>query len=481
MLATFMQAIDMTIANVSLPHMQGSLAGTQEQMSWVLTSYMIASAVMMPISAWLSTRFGGKRVITTCVLGFLFASMLCGISQNLEQIVFFRVLQGLSSAAIVPISQAIMLNINPPERHGRAMALWTMSVTLAPILGPVLGGWLTESHSWRWVFYVNVPVCLLCFVGISSFLPEMPRQRVPFDWTGFLSLSLTVFSLQLALDRGPVKGWLESPEICVEFALAALGAYLFTVHILTAREPLINLRIFKDRNFGVGCALLFFSSMPLYAPSFMLPTLLQGLMQYPVIAAGFLTSPRGIGMLFGAFSIGLLARFMDLRTIIIIGLAVATVGLFELSRFSLQMGQIPILYTSTIQGLGNGLSSVPVTTLMFATLAPHLRAEGAAVSGLVRQLGGAAGISLMQAFMVHNVREMQLRLAEHVTVYDSHVATDLTTQGLMVMQGRVLQQAQMLGYINTFTVMMFLTLACIPIVLAFRKARPAGTVTVVAD
>ncbi len=476
MLTTTMQSLDLTIANVALPHIQGSVSATQEQMSWVLTSYIIAMAVMMPMTSWLSGRFGRKNVFLVCVFGFTLSSMCCGVAQSLEQIVFFRTLQGLSGAALTPLSQATFLDINPPERHARAMALWTMGITIAPILGPAFGGWLTENYSWRWIFYINVPVGLLCLAGTSSFLPKTPRKRIKFDGVGFLSVSIGIFALQLALDRGPIKGWLESREICIELICAGLGLYLFAVHSMSVREPFIDLRMFKDRNFFIGTILIFITGIPVFSPLALLPTMLQGLFNIPVITAGMITAPRGIGMLVGAMMLGTLSRFIDLRIIIAAGFAIVSYALWDMCSFFLQMHYNQVMWAGLIQGIGNGFAFIPLTTLSFATLLERYRTDGAAAFNLVRNLGSSVGVATMQAVFVHSSQIMHARLAEHVTPYGTSLRgqSDLaTTAGLIAIDGRVNQQAAMLAYVNVFKLMFVFALLCIPLVLLLRKSEPS--------
>jgi len=266
MLASIMQSLDTTIANVALPRIQGSLSATQDQMAWVLTSYIVAAAIMTPLSGWLAGQIGRKRVFLYSVAGFTFASMLCGLAQSLPQMVMARLLQGLCGAALVPLSQAVLLDINPPARHARAMAVWVMGVTLGPIVGPALGGWLTENYNWRWVFYINVPFGILALLGILSFLPEAPIRRSRFDFFGFTALSLAIAGLQIMLDRGQLMDWFSSTEIRVEATIAAVALYLFIVHMLTTtRERFISPALFKDRNFLTGNFFIFIVGVVLFA------------------------------------------------------------------------------------------------------------------------------------------------------------------------------------------------------------------------
>src|SRR5882762_412312 len=313
MLASFLQALDQTIANVALPRMGGELSATQEQISWVLTSYIVAAAIMTPLTGWLADLYGRKKVLVLSVVVFTVSSALCGVAQSLGQIVLFRALQGVAGAALVPQSQAVLLDINPPERHGRAMAVWVLAVVVGPAVGPVLGGWLTEDYSWRWVFYINVPVGILSALGLLGFMRDSQTQRQTFDFLGFATLSLAIGALQIMLDRGQLQDWFSSTEICLEAALAAVAFYLFMVHTLTARAPFVSLGLFRDRNFTVGSVAIFTFGVVLFATLALLPPLLQELMGYPVITTGWVTAPRGVGTLIATFAVGRLISLVDAR------------------------------------------------------------------------------------------------------------------------------------------------------------------------
>jgi DHA2 family multidrug resistance protein len=297
MVASILQALDNTIANVALPRMQGSLSATQDQMTWVLTSYIVAAAIMTPLTGWIADRFGRKPLFLASIIGFTCASALCGMAQSLDQIVLFRVLQGLCGAALIPMSQAVLFDVYPPAQHGRAMSIWGVGVVLGPMLGPMLGGWLTDDYSWRWVFYINVPFGILAVAGVMAYFPDTTHQRKSFDFFGFALLSIAVGTLQLLLDRGPLKDWFNSGEIKLETAIAALAFYLFVVHTLTAKRPFIRLALYKDRNFLTGNILIFVVGIVLFATLALLPPLLQGLMGYSVFQAGLTMVPRGAGTL----------------------------------------------------------------------------------------------------------------------------------------------------------------------------------------
>ena len=485
MAASIMQAIDTTIATIALPHMQGSVSGTQDQMVWVLTSYIVSAAIMTPLSGWLAVRIGRKQVFFWSVVSFTVASALCGIADSLFQIVLFRTFQGLAGAALLPLSQAILLDINPPERHARAMSIWVMGVTVGPILGPALGGWLTDNFSWRWVFYINVPIGALSLFGISSFLSETKLKRGPFDFFGFLMLALGIASIQLMLDRGQLKDWFSSTEIWVYAIVGPLAIYLFAVHSATAREPFINLKMFRDRNFSTGSIFIVLVGILLFATLALLPPLLQNLLDYPVVTSGLLTAPRGIGTLLAMLIVGRLLRLLDARWVIAMGFAVTAISLWQMCNFYLQMDDSMVAWSSLIQGVGMGLAYVPLATVTFATLSPAFRNEGTAVFNLLRNVGSSVGIAAVQAIFIRNTQIMHSRLAEHVSPYASqlHEQMDLSSSAaLSAMNARVTEQATMIAYNNDFKLMLILSIVAIPLVCVFRKSgKPQGSVTVAAE
>ncbi|MGC3980301.1 MAG: DHA2 family efflux MFS transporter permease subunit [Steroidobacteraceae bacterium] len=482
MLATTMQSLDTTIANVALPHIQGSIAATQEQMSWVLTSYIVAVAIMTPLTGWLAGRIGRKQLFLASIAGFTVASVLCGLAQSLTQIVLFRLLQGLCGAALVPMSQAVLLDINPPERHAKAMSVWVMGVTVGPILGPALGAWLTDHYSWRWVFYINVPIGILSFFGISSFLSETKQHKTGFDFLGFASLAIGIGALQLMLDRGQLKDWFSSTEIWVEAIVTVIAFYVFAVHSATTAQPFINLKIFKDRNFNTGSAFITLVGVLLFATLALMPPLLQNLLNYPVMTAGLLTAPRGLGTLLAMFFVGPLIRHTDARTVIAVGLAVTALSLWQMCGFYVGMNNSLIAWSGLVQGIGIGLAYVPLATVTFATLSPKFRNEGAAVFNLLRNVGSSIGIAAVQAIFVRNTQIMHARLVEHVTPLAASQLNLDSAQGLAGLNARINAQATMIAYNNDFKLMLCLSIAAIPLVFLFRKVQAGQSAApVVAD
>lgn len=475
MLATIMQALDTTIANVALPHMQGAMGATQDQIAWVLTSYIVAAAIVMPLTGFLVARLGRKRVFLISVIGFTVASMLCGAAQNLPEIVAFRLLQGVFGASLVPLSQSVLLDAYPVEQHGSAMALWGVGVMVGPILGPSLGGWLTEYYNWRWVFYINLPFGLLAWLGIVAFVHETPRDRNKrFDLIGFAFLSVAIGALQMMLDRGESLNWFASREIMIEALLVGLGLYLFIAHMFTHPQPFIEPGLFRDRNFSVGLIFIFNVGVILFATMALLPPFLQNLKNYPVIDVGFLLVPRGIGTLIAMITVGRLSRRVDARHMIFVGFLLTTLSLWEMTRFSLDITGWDIVRTGIVQGLGVGLTYVPLTTISFSTLAKHYRNEGTALFNLMRNIGSSIGISVVMTYLAQRTQANHAAFAGYLSPFrpaftEAAGAYHLPSlRGLEMLNGEVTRQAAMLAYLQDFRLMMFMTVAVIPMILLLR-------------
>jgi DHA2 family multidrug resistance protein len=477
MLAAVLQALDNTIANVALPHMQGTLSATMDEMSWVLTSYIVAAAIMLPLTGWLADQFGRKRVIVLSVIAFTLASALCGLAQSLGQIVVFRVLQGLAGAALMPLSQAVLFDIYPREQHGRAMALWGVGVTIAPTIAPMLGGWLTDNYSWRWVFYINVPFGILAVLGLMLYYPDSKRERKRFDFFGFAMLSLAVGFLQIFLDRGPTKGWFDAREIQVEAAISAVAFYLFLAHSFTAKRPFLRLSIYKDRNFLTGSLLILYLGILLFSSLALLAPMLQGLMNYSVLQAGTATAPRGIGTLIAMMIAGRLVGRVDSRLIIVVGLGITAVGLYEMSHFSLQMSASSIVLSNILQGAGTGATYVPLAAMGFATLAPELRNEGTSLFNLLRNIGSSIGISTVQGLLVRNTQVVHASLAAHLTprvVSEHSMGPFHGAQAIAALNATVTRQATMIAYLDDFHLMLVLTIVTAFALLLVRNPSGAG-------
>ncbi len=479
MLATIMQALDTTIANVALPYMQGSLSATTDQINWVLTSYIVAAAIMTPPTGWLATRFGRKNLFMLAVFFFTLASILCGLAQSLEQMVVFRLLQGVFGASLVPLSQALLLDLYPKERHASAMAIWGMGVMLGPILGPTLGGWLTETYNWRWVFYVNLPIGLLTWGGIFLFLHEAPHPRGrSFDWFGFILLSVAIGSFQLMLDRGEQVDWFESREIIIEATLAALAAFMFAVHTATSDNPFIEPSIFRDRNFSISLVLMGAMGVILFGTMALLTPFLQNLLGYPVLSAGLIMAPRGIGTLFAMLLVGRIAARIDLRLSIVTGLGLTAFALHTMSGFTMDVAQADIIITGMVQGFGMGLIFVPLSAMAFITLPAHARTQGTALFSLVRNIGGSVGISLVIWLLTRNTQIVHSALGEQLTVFNqalkmpeiAHIWDISTVAGRLALNSMVTRQATMIAFLDNFYLMMWLAAAVIPLVFLLRRS-----------
>lgn len=483
MMATIMQALDTTIANVALPYMQGSLSATQDQINWVLTSYIVAAAIMTPPVGWLTARFGRKTVFLAGVGGFTVASMLCGIATSLEAMVFYRLLQGVFGAALVPLSQAVMFDLYPEEQRGSAMAMWGMGVMLGPILGPTLGGWLTETYNWRWVFFVNLPFGVLTFLGFLFFLPVSQRaQNLRFDWFGFGMLSLGIGALQMMLDRGEQVNWFDSGEIWIYTVLAIIGFYTFIVHTITAKEPFISPSLFRDRNLAGGLVLMFVVGIVLLATLALLTPYLQNLMNYPVMTAGLVLAPRGMGTMFAMMIAGRLVQRMDPRILLLAGFSMTAFVLHEMTMFTPDVSQFTIVWTGVVQGIGLGFLFVPIQTLAFATLPPHQRTDGAALISLTRNIGSSVGISVVTFLLIRNTTVNHADLVQYVSPFSEAVRSLAGTAldpanlpGRAMLDSLVTEQATIIAYIDDFLLMMWVAIAAMPIVfLTRRPPRAAG-------
>ena len=472
MSATILTALDTTIANVALPHMQGSLSATQDQMTWALTSYIIAGAIMTPLTGWLADRFGRKPLFLFSVIGFTIASALCGMAQSLPQVVVFRLLQGLCGASLFPMSQAVLFDIYPKDQAGRAMAIWAMGVGLGPMLGPVIGGWLTDNYSWRWVFFVNVPIGALAVFGVLAYLPDTRHTRKSFDFFGYAMLALFVGTLQMFLDRGPTKDWFDSTEIRLEAIVAALALYLFSVHTMTVARPFVRFALFKDRNYLSGNVMSFLMGMVMLAVMSLLAPFLQDLMHYSVLQSGYLMSSRSVGTMVSMLVVGRLVGRIDARLLIATGLGLTAFSLWQMTQYTLSMDAWPIMLPGLIMGFGLGSAIVPSTTLAFATLVPTEFNEATALYALVRNLGNSVGISLMQGLLVHNMQTAHAALAAHVTPYSHtlpHVAGATGTKAIELLNQQVTTQATLIAYIDDFKFLMIAILMTLPLLLLVRS------------
>lgn len=485
MLSTIMQVLDSTIANIALPHMQASLGAAPDTISWVLTSYIVASAISLPMTGWLGDKVGRKALLLFSIGGFIVTSMMCGAAQNLTQMVIFRALQGACGAFLVPLGQATMLDAYPKHKHGNAMALWTMGVMVAPIMGPMLGGWLTDNFDWRWVFYVNLPIGILAFVGTWISAPDTERAERRFDLLGFVLIAFAVASLQLMLDRGEQNDWFESTETLIECGLAIACAWMFIIHVATAEHPLFPREVLTDFNFMMALLFTFLVGVALFSSMALIPTMLQQIYGYPIITAGVLMAPRGIGMLLFVKMAGGLVGKVDTRVLIIGGMAMIAYSMWRMSGLSLEANSWPIIESGFIQGIGLAFVSVPLNTVAFATLDARVRTDAASLFNLMRNVGSSLGISMVVVLLARNIQvshsDIVSRMDPSITAAVGSGAVqalggEIGGMVLSFIDGEVNRQAAMVSYIDDFYLLFWGTLAAMPIILLMRppKKRAPG-------
>jgi DHA2 family multidrug resistance protein len=480
--ATLLQSLDQTIANVALPYMQGSFSASYNEITWVLTSYITAAAIMTAPVGWLAGRFGRKPLFIGCILGFTFASMLCGAAQSLPQIVAFRLLQGMFSAALVPLSQVTLLDIYPPERRGFAMAVWGMGVMIGPIMGPTLGGYLTDFYNWRYVFYINLPFGLLAAVGLLLFLPNARHRGASrFDWLGFAVLSTGIGALQLMLDRGQDLDWFSSHEIVIEAVLAGLGFYLFAIHLFSARRPLLRPTLFRDTNFLSGLIMMFAVGTLLVSSLALMTPWLQVLSDYPVYTAGLIMAPRGLGNFTAIMISGRLASRTDPRYLVAAGLILLCVSFWIMTGWTPDISQQSIILTIMLQGAGLGLVFMPLQIIAFATLEPALRTEGSALFALLRNIGAAIGVSITSAMLARNTQALHEVIGASVTPFNRPLATigafnPATHHGIALLDSVVNRQAEIIAYMNDYVLLICTTLPSLLLLLVMRRPRQASPV-----
>lgn len=484
-LATTLMAVDITIASVALPQIQGALSATGDQVSWVLTSYVIALAVTTPVIGPLTERFGRRRVFLAAVSGFTIASLLCGLAGSLELLVLFRLLKGIAAAALVPISQSVLMDSYPPERQGQAMAWWTVGVMVGPIIGPLVGGWLTDAVSWRWIFFVNLPFGVLAYLSIAAFLPpDRPVAPRPFDRFGFITLTIALASLQFVLDRGEREDWFESGWITLLALVAVAAMWSFLVHSWQRSQPFIPRQLFADRNFSACLLLTFVTSGIFYANLSLFAPMLQSILGYPARETGLMLAPRGIGVLLGVAGANLLRRWFTDRSLIGAGLAGAAASIWAITGFSLQVGVRTIVEVGFLQGFCYGVMFVPLTTATFATLAPALRTDGASLIQLVRQLSGGIGIAVGFGMLVRtghgSAQALAARADPTAPAWQALLARAGDAAPAVIGQ-EITRQAAMLAYLDVTVLMTGALVLVLPLLGLLRgsgqrQATPAAGV-----
>ncbi len=490
MAAMFMQTLDQTIANVALPHMQGSLSASRDQITWVLTSYIIASAIMTAPVGWIASRFGKRRFIIVAIGGFTITSALCGMAQNLDQIIVFRLLQGAFGAALGPLSQTIMMDMFPPESRGSVMGIWGMGVMLGPILGPTLGGYLTDAFSWRWVFYINVPVGIAAAFGLMVFYKDPNRDRsLTFDWLGFGLFMLGLGALQLMLDRGTNKDWFNSTEIVAEGIIALLGLYLFVVHMATAKKPFIRLEIFKDRNFTSATLLMFVTGGLLVSSSALLAPYLQTLGGYSVTDAGLLMVPRGVGTMLAMAMVGRIAMMFDARKVITFGATVLLLTTYEMSRWAPEVTGTTIAWVGFIQGFGMGFIFVPMNLVAFSTIPPEIRTDASAIMNLLRNIGAAFSVSLTTMVLTRSTQIVHAQVAGNIDPFNRALGVNAQAMmwnpqmpfGLASLDSVISRAALQIAYANDFLFLFYTSIPALLLVWLMRRPTLPGATVVKPD
>lgn len=480
MLATTVIILDMNIAAIALPHMQGGLSANQDQISWVMTIYFMMQATTMSATGWLAGRLGRKRLFVGTLIGFTVCSMLSGSADSIPEIMVYRGLQGMFSAAVVPISQALMLDSYPRERHPQALAIWGMGVMFAPVMGPVIGGWLTDEYSWRWVFYVSMPFAALAILGALAFIRETPRNRERrFDWFGFICIGLSLAGLQFMLDRGEGEGWFESDFILLNAAIVCLAFYLFITHSLTTDNPFISRGIFADRNFVLGLLFMFLLGALVLSMNVIMPLFLQNSRGFPILTAALVMMPRGLGTLFGLTLAGRLANMVDPRAVIILGFSCVAYSAWLLSTFTTDVGIWDFVIAAFFNGIGIGAIWVPLTTVSFWTLPPHYRTEASTLTSLFRNYGSGIGVSVVISVLTRSQSTAHSHLAGRVTPYaESMQAPHLPSQwdifsndGLMALQSEISRQALSIGFLNDFNLIFYGAMISIPLVILMARGR----------
>jgi DHA2 family multidrug resistance protein len=462
--------------------MQGTLSASQDQINWVLTSYIVAAAIMTAPVGWIANRFGRKRIFILCSGGFTIASVMCGLAQDINQMVVFRLLQGVFGAALVPLSQAVMLDTYALHERAKAMAIWGMGVMMGPIMGPSLGAWLTETYSWHWVFFVNLPFGIFTVLGLVIFMDETKKNLdLRFDWFGFTALAVAIGSLQLALDRGEQLGWLESNEIIAEFIVSAVGFYYFFAHSLTTPRPFIQFALFKDKNFVGGCVFMAVMGLVLFSTMALSSPFLQNVIGYPIITAGVLLASRGCGTFVAMMLVGRTMRYVEARTLIFSGLSITGVSLFYMTGWTDQTGVTEIVVISVLQGFGFGLVFVPLSTVAFLTLPNDLRTDGTSMLTLMRNVASSIGISIVISQLTEGSRRVYANLSEHINPFNHAMQMpnvrgmiDMNTDtGRAMADAMVKAQAQIIAFSHDYQLVMLFILASIPLTIMIGSTKAA--------
>jgi DHA2 family multidrug resistance protein len=491
MLATFMEILDTSVANVSLPHIAGTLSATPEEATWVLTSYLVSNAIVLPSAAWWGSLFGRKRFLLACVLLFTGASALCGAAPSLDLLILARVIQGMGGGALQPIAQSVLLESFPPHRRGVAMATYGMGVVVAPIIGPTLGGWITETYTWRWIFYINLPIGVLAFLMIEAFVEDPPYLRrarpARIDYLGFGLMALGLAALQIVLDRGQEDDWLAAAWVRWATVLAIVALVGFVVRELTTEHPIVDLRILGNRNFAVGTALITLMGVVLYSTIAMLPLYLQLLMGYNALLSGLTMTPRGMGAFLANVVVGRLIGRVDTRIFIGLGLCLLATTGFMFSGLNLQIAMSSVVWPNFLNGVATAMVFVSLATTTMAMLPNEQMGNAAGIFNLMRNVGGSMGIAIVTTFLARGAQAHQATLVSHLTPYHPAYqhwlavtqsglrpqvgALDAEQKALGLLYGTLGQQARLLAFMDIFRLVGYLTLLALPLVFLFHRLR----------
>ena len=486
MAATIMQVLDTTIINVALPNMMGELDATPDNISWVLTSYLIASAIIMPLTGFITDRIGQKRFLLISIAGFVISSMLCGIASSLAQMVIFRLLQGVFGAALVPLSQSIMLQIFPGEQRGKAMAIWSMGVMVAPIMGPTLGGYLTEAISWRWTFYINLPVGILSFILAMRYVHDTPTKERRMDWLGFGTLALGIGALQLILDRGNQDDWFSSDTLVFAACVSAISMLFFVIYTLTGKHhPLFDLRIFKDRNYLVASLIMTTIGIGFFGGMLLQSLFLQNFLGYPTFEAGLYMAPRGLASFLVMMFVGKFVGKIPPRNFIFAGICASIAGNYLMTRFTGDITASDLILPMMLQGMGMGLIFVPISTLAFTTLPKETAAEAAGIYSLIRAVGSSFGIAILATYFSRSTQQTWGLLRGDINPYSEALRDYLAPlhlgiqdpQGIALAAKTVMHQAQNIGYIDSFWFATLNFVMMLPLLLLVRTPKKASATT----
>lgn len=500
MLATFMEVLDTSVANVALPHMAGNLSVSTDEATWVLTSYLVTNAIVLPMTGWLSGRFGRKRFLMVCVTIFTIASALCGAAPTLGMLVLARVLQGAAGGALQPLSHSIIMESFPPEKRGMGMAVFGLGVVVAPIIGPTLGGWITDNYSWRWIFYINLPIGVMALLMCQAFIEDPPyinaarANRRKVDYIGFAFMALWLATLQIILDKGQQDDWFEATWICWFAAVSVVSMILFIVWELRTKDPIVNLRVLKDRNFALGTAMITMVGVVLYSTTTLLPLFLQNLMGYSALHSGLALSPRGLGAIMAMLVTGRLIGKVDSRFLIGTGFILLAYTSWQFGGLNLLISMSDIVWPNIIMGFGMGMIFVPMTTIAMSSLPNEQMGNGAGIFNLMRNLGGGIGISLVTTTVARGAQSHQVFLGAHMHASNPLFAhayetakgifsqfsspVDAGKQAIGELYRLLVQQATLLAYMDSFKLLAMLSVVCIPCVILFKRSRVMKAVSV---